>query len=407
MDLKKIKPVRIKQPHFIWPEKEKKIALKLSKYFLTNKIGKNGLPDIIEKFESNFKKENKSKYCLALSSGTAALHIAYLASGIKMNDEVIISDYTFPATVIPLFLIGAKPVLCDVDRKFANIDPHKIEKLITKKTKAISVTHWWGQPCEMEKIVKISKKYNLKLIEDCAHSPGAKYKNKLVGNFGDFGCFSLDNNKLLASGEGGVLVTNNYDNYQKAILLSDFGSRLYKDIKSLKYRKFIQTGLGTKYRIHFLAAKLANEKLKNIRKMNSERKKIFDFFTKKISNSKILIPPKSIKNFKRGGFYGYKVIVKKNKNLGIDKLIKILKIKNVDARKTVTPPLHMTNTFNTRRIGDIHKGYSLFYKKNSLPNSKWFHNNHISFPSFFNKKHLKIINEYVRVINQIEKNYLK
>ena len=104
MDLKKIKPVRIKQPHFIWPEKEKKIALKLSKYFLTNKIGKNGLPDIIEKFESNFKKENKSKYCLALSSGTAALHIAYLASGIKMNDEVIISDYTFPATVIPLFL---------------------------------------------------------------------------------------------------------------------------------------------------------------------------------------------------------------------------------------------------------------------------------------------------------------
>ena len=115
------------------------------------------------------------------------MHIAYLASGISKNDEVIVSDYTFPATVIPLFLIGAKPILCDVDKDFANIDPKKIEKLITKKTKAVAVTHWWGQPCDMENL-RITKKYKLKLIEDCAHAPGAKFKNKFVGNFGDFGC---------------------------------------------------------------------------------------------------------------------------------------------------------------------------------------------------------------------------
>ena len=208
------------------------------------------------------------------------MHIAYLASGISKNDEVIVSDYTFPATVIPLFLIGAKPILCDVDKDFANIDPKKIEKLITKKTKAVAVTHWWGQPCDMEEILRITKKYKLKLIEDCAHAPGAKFKNKFVGNFGDFGCFSLDNNKLLASGEGGVLVSNNYESHQKAILFSDFGSRLYNEIKIQKFKKFIQTGLGTKYRIHFLAAKVADERLKKIEKMNLDRKKNISIFYK-------------------------------------------------------------------------------------------------------------------------------
>ncbi len=403
MNFNKIKPVNIKQPHFVWPDKNNKIATSLKEYYLNPKTGKNGLPDIIEKFEKNFKKKNKSKYCLALSSGTAALHIAYLASGISKNDEVIVSDYTFPATVIPLFLIGAKPILCDVDKDFANIDSKKIERLITKKTKAVAVTHWWGQPCDMEEILKITKKYKLKLIEDCAHAPGAKFKNKFVGNFGDFGCFSLDNNKLLASGEGGVLVSNNYESHQKAILFSDFGSRLYNEIKIHKFKKFIQTGLGTKYRIHFLAAKVADERLKKIEKMNLDRKKIFQYFINKLKNSKLLIPPKNLKDFKRGGFYGFKVIMKKNNRIGIDKFINLLKLKNVDARKTVTPPLHMTKTFNNKEIKSFYKNYKFSFNKSKLLNSKWFHNNHISFPSFYNKKHKKIVNEYLRVIFEIEK----
>tara|TARA_B100001027_G_C16264425_1_gene331160 strand:- start:815 stop:1915 length:1101 start_codon:yes stop_codon:yes gene_type:complete len=360
-------------------------------------------PILSKNSKKTLKKKNKSKYCLALSSGTAALHIAYLASGISKNDEVIVSDYTFPATVIPLFLIGAKPILCDVDKDFANIDPKKIEKLITKKTKAVAVTHWWGQPCDMEEILKITNKYKLKLIEDCAHAPGAKFKNKFVGNFGDFGCFSLDNNKLLASGEGGVLVSNNYENHQKAILFSDFGSRLYNEIKIQKFKKFIQTGLGTKYRIHFLAAKVADERLKKIEKMNLDRKEIFQYFINKLKNSKLLIPPKNLKDFKRGGFYGFKVIMKKNNRIGIDKFINLLKLKNVDARKTVTPPLHMTKTFNNKEITSFYKNYKFSFNKNKLLNSKWFHNNHISFPSFYNKKHKKIVNEYLRVIFEIEK----
>ena len=133
----------------------------------------------------------------------------------------------------------------------------------------------------MEKICKLVKKYKLKLIEDCAHAPGAKFKG-YVGTFGDFGCFSFDNNKLLAAGEGGILVTNNYELYQN-ILLSDFGQG-YKTIKLPQLRNFIETGVGTKYRIHFLVAKIALIKLKKINKLNMNRKKLFNYFLKSLKN---------------------------------------------------------------------------------------------------------------------------
>lgn len=401
--LKKIRPVKIQNINYNWPLQEKSIASNIKNYYLNYKNGKNGLPDSIENLEKEFCKFNKNKYSLALSSCTAALHIAYLALGIKRNDEVIISNYTFPATAIPLFLIGAKPILCDVDKSDANIDPENIEKLITKKTKAITVTHWWGQPCDMEKICKIAKKYNLKLIEDCAHSPGAKFRNKYVGTFGDIGCFSFDNNKLLASGEGGILVTNNYNYLQKAIILSDFGPRIYKKIKLPYLKNFIETGIGTKYRIHFLAAKIALIKLKKINQLNMNRKLAFDYFSKKLKKSKLLIAPKNKNFFTRGGYYGYKVIMKKNKFIGIKKFIDILKSKNVDARRTVTPPLHLTKTFENKNIKKFFNKNYFSHKSKNLKNSEWFHKNHISFPSFYDNKHKKIIDEYTRVILSIEK----
>jgi len=398
-----IKKVKYSQPHFVWPERDNLIEKKVFKYYQNYKNGKNGLPDVIEKFEEKFKKIHKSKFCMAVSSGTAALHTAYFSAGIKKGDEVIVSNYTFPATVIPLFILGAKPVLCDCDKIFANIDESKIENLITKKTKAIVVTHWWGQPCNMAYIVKLTKKYNLKLIEDCAHAPGAKYKNKLVGTFGDFGCFSLDNNKLLASGEGGVLIIKNLDSFQKAIIFSDFGPRLYNDVNKSFFKNFIQTGIGTKYRIHFLAAKIAYEKLFKLKKMNSDRKEIFNYFSNKLKKSKLLISPINLKNFQRGGYYGFKVIMKRNNKINIFKFIKLLKEKNVDARQTVTPPLHMTRTFKNNNLSKIFKGYKLNFNPNNLKNSYWFHKNHISFPTFYKKNHKKIIDEYIRVILSIEK----
>lgn len=386
--------VTIKKPHYVWPEIDKKINKKVFDYLNNYKSGKNGLPDVIEKFEKKFSNFHKVNFSLCQSSCTAALHTAYNAIGIKKGDEVIISNYTFPATALPLLLIGAKPILCDVDPKTANIDPNLIENKITKKTKAICVTHWWGLPCEMEEIVRIKKKYNLFLIEDCAHAPGARYKKKLVGTFGEFGCFSFDNNKLLASGEGGMLITNDKKLFQKSIILSDFGPRLSSQVKDSNLKKFVDTGLGTKYRINFMAAKMAYEKFKLLKKFNSDRQKIFDYFCLKLNQTSSILSPFISKNLTRGGFYGFKVTIKKDfqKKINLKRFISLLQKEGVDVRKTLTPPLHMTKLFK-----DVKKDFIC---------SEWFHRNHLSFPVFYKKDHKKIIDQYLNAIKKVESKIL-
>ena len=134
-----------------------------------------------------------------------------------------------------------------------------------------------------------------------------------------------------------------------------------------------------------------------------DRKKVFDYFSKKLKKSKLLIAPDNKKNFIRGGYYGYKVIMKKNKYISIKKFLKILKTKNVDARRTLTPPLHLTKTFKHQNLKNFYSNYNFNYSRKNLKNSEWFHLNHISFPSFYEEKHKKLIDEYARVILSIEK----
>ena len=144
----------------------------------------------------------------AVSNGTAALHLALLALGIGAGDEVIIPSLTFVADINTVLLVGAKPVLADCrSLDDWNMDPADIERKITPNTKAVMIVHYAGYPCEMDAISDICKRRNLKLIEDCAHAPGARYKGKAVGTFGDIGCFSFFTNKNLSMGEGGAVTT--------------------------------------------------------------------------------------------------------------------------------------------------------------------------------------------------------
>ena len=172
--------------------------------------------NIFEKFEDDFKKYHNRKYALLTSSGTAALWSMYDAIGLKSGDEIICPAYTFFATNTPIFLTGAIPVLVDCDF-YGNINPDKIEEKITPRTKAIVVTHMWGYPCEMEKIKKIADKYHLYLLEDCSHSHGGSYKGKKLGEWGDVAIFSLQGNKIVTGGEGGILITDNKQIYDRAI----------------------------------------------------------------------------------------------------------------------------------------------------------------------------------------------
>lgn len=196
--------------------------------------------EFINKFEKAFADYLGIKYALSCSNGTTALHLALLSLGISDGDEVIVPTLTYVATANAISYVGATPVFIDSEPKYFQIDPDKIEQNITKKTKAIIVVHLYGHASEMEKIVKIAKKYHLFLIEDCAEAIGTKYNDSYVGTFGDIGTFSFFGNKTITTGEGGMVVTNNESLSENIFKLKGQGTsttiKYFHDVIGYNYR---------------------------------------------------------------------------------------------------------------------------------------------------------------------------
>ena len=184
----------------------------------------------------------------------------------KKGDEVITSALTFSSTINSIIISGATPVLADVNLETQNIDPKEIEKKITKRTKALLIVHFAGRPCDMTQILRIVKKYKLKLIEDCAHSIESKYKSKHVGTFGDFGCFSFYATKNLSIGEGGMLITNNKKLYERARVLSLHGmdKAAWNRYGKKGYRHYDVSEVGYKYNLMDLLSAIGIIQLKKI-----------------------------------------------------------------------------------------------------------------------------------------------
>ena len=197
---------------------------KLNKFFdQTLKSGQIFFGPNLNKFESQFIKKYKSKYGVAVGSGTDALLISLMSLNLRKGDEVITASNTAIPTISAIVNSGAKPILVDIKDDYL-IDTNKIKEKITKKTKAIIPVHLYGKSCDMKDIVKISNKYNLSIIEDCAQAQGAKYNNKFVGTFGSLGCFSFYPTKILgAYGDGGFILTNNFKLYSKIKKIRFYG----------------------------------------------------------------------------------------------------------------------------------------------------------------------------------------
>jgi len=210
----------------------------------------------IKKFEKSFSNFCGSKFALSVNSGTTAIHLGLLAVGIKKDDEVIVSTLTNMATIFAILYIGARPILIDIEDETFNIDTKLVENKITKKTKAILIVHLFGHPVDMKKIMQLKKKYNLKIVEDCAEAHGATYLGKKVGSFGDAGCFSFYANKIITTGEGGMVTFNNRIYFDKA-----------KNLKELAFGrkdKFMHADIGYNYRMTNLQAALGLGQMKKI-----------------------------------------------------------------------------------------------------------------------------------------------
>lgn len=278
------------------------------------------------RFENEFKNFIGCKYAVSASSWTAAAHLSLEAIGIKPGDEVIIPSITFTATAEIICYFNAKPVIVDVQKDTFNIDPQKIEEAITDKTKAIIPVHYGGQPCDMDEIMAIAKKYNLKVIEDAAHSLPAYYKNKMIGTIGDVTCFSFYATKTLATGEGGMLCTDDEKIADRCSIMRLHG--ISKDA----WKRYSAEGSwyyeviapGYKYNFTDLQAALGLSQLKKINTMLNMRKYIYKFYNDSLKDES-LITLYEIKKDRQSAFHLYPLqinfeMLKINRSQFIDKL---------------------------------------------------------------------------------------
>ena len=287
----------------------------------------------VELFEKKFRNFFNYKLSLTTSSGTTALHLALQVLDIKRGDEVIVPNLTFASPINSIIMSGAKPVIVDIDEKTYNIDANEIKKKITKRTKAIICVHLYGQACNLEELLKIKKKNQIFLIEDCAEALGTKYKGKYVGNFGDISTFSFYGNKTITTGEGGMLVTSNKKFYDKAKILRAHGmnpkKRYWHDLVGFNYRMTnlqAAVGLAQMEKANIIIKKkiqIANYYNFEIDKLNKEIKE------------KIIVPQanKNIVN----SYWLYNVRIKDIDYNLRDKILNFLEIKGINGRTFFYP----------------------------------------------------------------------
>ena len=242
--------------------------------------------EITHQFETQFCNYINVKHAFAVTNGTTALHLANIVLGIGPGDEVIVPSLTFVASINSILYTGATPIFADVaSEDNLTISPQDIEQKISEKTKAILVVHYGGYPCQMEEIMSLARKNNLLVIEDNAHGPGAKLNGTSCGVFGDCGCFSFFSNKNLATGEGGMLVTNRDDLAERIKLIRSHGmtSLTLDRYKGHSY-SYDVVDLGYNYRTTEISATLGIVQLKKLTAKNNRRKALVEYYQKKLAD---------------------------------------------------------------------------------------------------------------------------
>ncbi|MFA5933004.1 MAG: aminotransferase class I/II-fold pyridoxal phosphate-dependent enzyme [Microgenomates group bacterium] len=289
-----------------------------------------------KEFETNIASYTSATYACAVSSGTSGLHLAVIALGLKAGDEVITTPFSFVASSNCLIYEGVKPVFVDIEEETFNLDPDKIEAAITKRTKAILVVHIFGQSARMDKILKIAKKYKLKVIEDSCESLGARFQDKMTGTFGDIGVYSFYPNKQMTTGEGAVIVTNSKKLYELCDSLRNQGRGLRESKKGKDWDWLMSERVGYNYRMDEMSAALGVTQLQKIDWMIGERRKIVDLYKKYLGEMESIMVPIIGKN-RTHTWFVYVIRVLNNKR---DKLMSDLSASGIQVRPYL-PAIHL------------------------------------------------------------------
>ena len=325
----------------------------------------------LQKFEKNFSNYIKSKFAIGVGSATHALHLAVKSLGIKPGDEVVVPTFTFAATLNSVLYTGAKPILVDVDPSTFLISPIEIEQKISKKTKAIIPVHYGGQSCDMSQILKIAKTNNLKIIEDCAHSLGSIFGKKYCGTFGEVGCFSFYPTKVITTGEGGMVSTNDSKIFKKISLLKSHSMSVSAvDRESKAKWKYDIVDLGFNYRLDEIRSSLGLSQLARIKKINEMRIKIAQKYDKLLSDIPGIIIPKIAKN-RNHIYHLYTIKITDEFPLTRDELFSYLHKNNVGTSVQYYP-LHLMSFYKK----------TLKLKISDFPNANMLKNQVLSLPIY-------------------------
>ena len=284
---------------------------------------------VLNEFEKKFSKFIGMKYCIAVSSGSAALDVAVKSLNLKKKDEVIMCNFTIVSNVLSIIRQSAKPVLVDCNLDDWNINIEQLKSKITKKTKAIMISHIYGFPVDMLEIKKISKKFNIPVIEDAAEMIGNKIGKQYCGSFGDISIFSFYANKHITTGEGGMICTNNKEIFQKASGL--------KNLCFGKINRFNHYDIGWNYRMTSLQAALGLSQLNRIKRIVKIKHKIGNYYYKNLKYEKKIILKKPQHNGLKNIYWVVGVLLKQSIKINALKIIKMLKKEKIEAREFFWP----------------------------------------------------------------------
>lgn len=284
-------------------------------------------------------------YCLAVNSGTSALYTAYFGLGVGPGDEVLVPSLTFLATVTPLLLLGAVPVLCDSGDANGNVTAETLAAHITPRTKAICVTHLWGHPVDMDPVVRLAEQHGLALVEDCSHAHGSHSRGRPVGSFGDAAVFSLGGVKMISGGMGGALVTRHQRVYELGCLLTGFRQRSRASVRDATLLPFVETGLGANLRISPLACVLAQSHLDQLDALIRTKAANVDRLLAGLADCPELVPLAVAPGCDPGARYGVHLALTGALAGRRDELVNELRVSGLKVTAPTTRPLHRDQLF--------------------------------------------------------------
>lgn len=323
----------------------------------------------VQKFEKKLQEYLNVENAIVVTSGTAALHLSLIALGIKKGDEVIVPAFTFPATANVVEIVGATPIFVDITLDDYCIDVSKIEEVITERTKAIIPVHEFGQSVDMNPIMSLAEKYNLKIIEDAACALGTEYDNKKVGTFGEFGCFSFHPRKAVTTGEGGLITTNDNELAKKVRALRNHGMEMENAKIEFNYA-------GYNYRMTDFQAVLGVSQLVDFDKQIQKRKELAGLYDTLLKDVDWLITPKVFTD-RRMIYQTYHLLVKDS--IDRDRLIDYLNTNGIQANygaQAVNVQYFYTEKYNVSK-DKLPNAFIAFTKGIALPIGDFLKNDDI------------------------------